>query len=102
MTLEEYQTQAGTTMLPSAKSDEYLGLGLLSEAGEVAAILKRHLRDGVLIDCALAFELGDVLWYVAMLAQHHGISLEDLAAANLAKLADRKRTNTLQGKGDYR
>lgn len=48
----------------------YLQLGLLSELGEVAAVLKRMLRDGTALDVAqdrFDDELGDVLWYDAVL-----------------------------------
>ena len=31
-------------------------------------------------------ELGDVLWYVAGLASHYGLSLDDIMAGNVAKL----------------
>lgn len=48
----------------------YLQLGLLSELGEVAAILKRMLRDSTPLNVAqdrFDDELGDVLWYYAVL-----------------------------------
>lgn len=48
----------------------YLQLGLLSELGEVAAVLKRTLRDSTPRDVAqdrFDDELGDVLWYSAVL-----------------------------------
>ena len=47
-------------------------------------------------------ELGDVLWYIANLATDLGLSLDNLAAKNLAKLHDRQNRNVLQGDGDDR
>ncbi|MDX8383532.1 MAG: MazG nucleotide pyrophosphohydrolase domain-containing protein, partial [Ghiorsea sp.] len=47
-------------------------------------------------------ELGDVLWYVAMVAKECGSSLEDIANSNLAKLRSRDERGTLQGSGDER
>ena len=50
----------------------------------------------------IAAELGDVLWYVAVLADHLDLSLDDIAAANLAKLAGRQQRGVLGGSGDHR
>ena len=44
-----------------------LGLGLVGDVGEVADLLKKYLRDGVLDRDHLAHELGDVLYYWARL-----------------------------------
>jgi NTP pyrophosphatase (non-canonical NTP hydrolase) len=44
-----------------------LGLGLVGDAGEVADLIKKCLRDGVLDREHLAHELGDVLYYWARL-----------------------------------
>lgn len=48
----------------------YLQLGLLSEVGECYGVLKRILRDNTPRDAAqerFEDELGDVLWYMAVL-----------------------------------
>jgi NTP pyrophosphatase (non-canonical NTP hydrolase) len=85
----------------------YPTLGLANEAGEVAGKIKKIFRDrqGVITDAdreALALELGDVLWYLAEICTRLGIRLEDVAAANLAKIADRMSRGVLTGEGDYR
>ena len=47
-------------------------------------------------------ELGDVLWYCAMIAKEVDINLGRIMEDNLDKLADRKARNRLQGDGDNR
>lgn len=104
MTPNDYQRRALATALPAALDASYLTLGLCGEAGEVAELQKKAIRDGEKPDHAdrLHRELGDVLWYVAVLAHVSGFTLEDVMAANLAKLSTRQATGTLGGSGDYR
>lgn len=47
-------------------------------------------------------ELGDVLWYVAMLSRELGSSLMGVALMNMSKLASRRARGTIQGSGDDR
>ena len=47
-------------------------------------------------------EIGDVLWYCAMLASEIDVSLGKIMEGNLEKLNDRKQRGTLQGSGDTR
>ncbi|GHJ56082.1 hypothetical protein Nm8I071_53890 [Nonomuraea sp. TT08I-71] len=82
-------------------------LGLVGESGELAEKVKKWVRDldseESRIDRAgIAKELGDVLWYVAVLADHLDLSLDDIATANLAKLASRQGRGVLGGSGDDR
>ncbi|MFZ9464314.1 MAG: nucleoside triphosphate pyrophosphohydrolase family protein [Vulcanococcus sp.] len=109
MDLNAYQQGARrTARYPDVGSNPiYPTLGLCGEAGEVADKVKKVLRDqnGDFTDevrQALLLELGDVLWYVAQLASELGFSLEEIAAANLAKLASRAERNVIGGSGDQR
>ena len=80
----------------------YLALGLNGEAGEVADKIKKYLRDGKLDIGGIVYELGDVCWYIARLADALGYDFEDLLTINHAKLEDRKQRAALQGSGDER
>ena len=80
----------------------YLALGLNGEAGEVADKIKKHLRDGKLDIGGIIYELGDVCWYVARLADSLGYSLKDILEINHSKLESRKTRNVLTGNGDTR
>ena len=104
-----YQQAAARTGTPIATDHPvvYPTLGLVNEAGEVAGKIKKIFRDrqGVITDedrAALTLELGDVLWYVSELCTRLGISLEDVAERNVAKLADRASRGVIKGDGDHR
>ncbi len=106
MNFTTYQEEARKT----AKSSNtyYLTLGLVGEAGEVANKVKKELRGDLKIDQYESFredvkdELGDVLWYLSMLANQMGSSLEEIAVRNIEKLRDREQRGVLKGSGDKR
>ncbi|SFQ79854.1 MazG nucleotide pyrophosphohydrolase domain-containing protein [Hymenobacter arizonensis] len=96
MELGEYQNQAACTKQRYKSKDQenyLLGyLGLAGEAGSVLTTLKKLMRDGEGFGSfagRLTEELGDVLWYVAAIASHNDISLEEIAHRNLLKVRDR-------------
>lgn len=67
-------------------------LGLAGEAGELLSEYKKHLRDGdshQLFKERISEELGDLLWYIANLAEKFDLKLEDIALGNLHKTRDR-------------
>lgn len=103
-----YQNWTRTTAIypsdPPIAGYSYLALGLNGEAGEVAEKLKRVLRDRpVVIDKrAIIAELGDVLWYIARLADDLGYGLSEVAQANERKLTSRQERGVLKGSGDDR
>lgn len=64
--------------------------GLTGEAGEVADLIKKHFGHGHELDLIkVNKELGDVLWYLSQLAEQFGLSLDDVAQANIDKLKKR-------------
>lgn len=82
-------------------------MGLVGETGEIAEKAKKIVRDRdsdfSQWDVAdLKKELGDTLWYIAVLADYFDISLDEVAELNIAKLADRRRRAVLGGSGDDR
>ena len=97
---ENYASQ--TAIFPKEKALEYLALGLTSEAGEVAGKVKKLIRDGKGDKKAIASEIGDVLWYCAMMAKEVGVPLNEIMKENLKKLHSRKERGTLSGSGDER
>ncbi len=105
MELNEYQTEAFKTALPSTHSIEYMLLGLCNEAGEAAGKLKKVMRGDKTIDetkDALADELADSFWYIAGAATVLGVSLNELGEMNLNKLRSRQERGVIQGSGDTR
>lgn len=111
MEFSNYQNQAKrTAVYPKQEvvnNLNYLALGLSGECGEVANDVKKCIRDdkGLLTierSNHLIDELGDVLWYAAMLCYELNTTLETVALRNLAKLKKRQRENTLHDSGDTR
>lgn len=65
-------------------------LGVCTEAGELADPIKKALFYGREIDRVnLVEEMGDIMWYLAILADELGITLEDVKRINIAKLKER-------------
>ena len=109
MNLNDYQTKSRLTAKYPVIGHAvvYPTLGLANEAGEVAGKIKKVFRDkeGEInpeTREALKAELGDVLWYLAQVATELGLSLDEIATANIAKLVDRLERGKIQGDGDNR
>lgn len=65
-------------------------MGIQTESGELADGFKRHIFYGKDLDLTnIAEEIGDILWYVAILCDFANISLEDCMKANIEKLSNR-------------
>lgn len=101
--LDDYQKKARRFAIYDKKFKiVYPSLGLTSEAGEVADKVKKWLRDGKVDKEELAKEIGDVLWYCAILSDDLGFKLSDVAHLNMDKLKKRKATGKIRGSGDNR
>lgn len=107
---DAYQRRAlETALFPEIGGERcvYPALGLADEAGEVLGKIKKLYRDqdGEVTPefrAQLKKELGDVFWYVAVLADAFDLRASAIAEANLQKLADRARRGVIRGSGDER
>lgn len=93
LTLNEYQTAAARTANPALTDRERLldaAAGLAEEAGEILGVVRKHVyQNRAFSREELEAELGDALWCLAMVARSAGITLDEVAAANVAKLRAR-------------
>jgi NTP pyrophosphatase (non-canonical NTP hydrolase) len=108
MNFEDYKEKAKKTAIYPKKSGIfYTALGLAGEAGEIANKVKKIIRDdnnSISLErrTELINELGDVLWYVAMMCDELYVDMDDVARWNLEKLEKRQKENKLKGEGDKR
>lgn len=110
MTFDEYQQQALTTAAsyPDPLMDKTIwAMGVSGEAGEVVEKWKKIVayKEGKVsaedLD-ELAKELGDVVWYIAVLAHSLGLRFDDVMQRNVEKLKSRKQRGVIKGAGDNR
>lgn len=123
LTLNEYQDKAMSTCLPESDNLFYM---LANLVGEFASKAGKHMRKGKLHITTtqrdeegkilhtqvwnvsdeerhlMLSEIGDILWQTAGLAKVMGVTLEEVAEENLAKLTSRKQRNVIAGDGDER
>lgn len=110
MTFDEYQQHALTTAIYNGNKMLDLchwALGLSGESGEIAEKLKKIIRDQAADPSKIdrddiKKELGDILWYITALAHELDINLDDVAQANVKKLASRLERGVVTGSGDNR
>lgn len=121
MTQNDYQEMAMTTCLESCKNEVYAINGLQAEVGEIADKVAKWVRKGICrIDNnrlvwntsdpavvaeyrkQLAYEVGDVKWFIALLCELLGYTEEEVGQMNLDKLRDRAERNVIIGNGDNR
>lgn len=95
MKINEYQQLALRTANTDAMENPIEkitngAMGLNGEAGEVIDHLKKYKYQGHELDRDyLAKELGDICWYVALLASGIGCDLENIMVMNIEKLKKR-------------
>ena len=93
LTLDAYQEAAARTINAALTDDDRLldaACGLAEEAGEVLAHVRKHVMQARALDRdALAEELGDALWCIAIVARAMGVTLGAVAEGNVDKLRAR-------------
>lgn len=104
-----YQGESRKTwgIIPMNHPIVYPTIGLVNEAGEVAGKIKKIFRDqnGQIREedrQSLKNELGDVLWYLTQICTELGLTLEEVAETNIAKLSSRQERGKIGGSGDNR
>ena len=114
ITIQDYLEKTGSTAkYPDAGTGsqdeiEYLGLGVMGEAGEIGNKIKKVKRglpgDPTLpaLKTALKGEIGDLLWYALRLSKACGYKPEECMQANIDKLEKRKAAGRIGGSGDDR
>ena len=125
LTMNGYQEAAMKTCMPTCDNFSYMMLNLIGEVGELASKVAKDIRKGnVDIDTGKGYtselmpnmpfdewvvrseeymaEAGDILWQLSGLCKVMGWTLEDVAKANLAKLASRMQRGVIDGNGDNR
>lgn len=90
MELNEYQAQALRTAGPKCRGDKAYSMGGVGgEAGEYVDVVKKFLWHETPEQTArqnALKELGDLMWGLAQAADAWGLSLSEIAEANIAKL----------------
>jgi len=93
VTFDEYESAAARTANPALTAEQRLmdaAAGLAEEGGEVLGLVRKHLFMSHPLDRErVAKELGDTLWCLATVAGCVGVTLGDVAAANVEKLRRR-------------
>lgn len=93
MEFNDYLRRAAETEQVSDQAEALrIGLyGIAGEAGSVVSEAKKWVRAGESppgLEVRVAEELGDLLWYVATVARHLNLDLDQVAEANLRKNAE--------------
>jgi len=113
MHFNDYQTTALEFAMYPNRGNNFIYpiIALTEETGELAGKAKKLMRDKAVFipsemtdedRLAMQKEMGDVLWYLAALAQELGTTLGAVAELNIAKISDRRERGVRQGSGDDR
>jgi NTP pyrophosphatase (non-canonical NTP hydrolase) len=92
MDFNEYLIQSERTLVQKGKDLNLLhgAIGISTEAGEILDAFKRHIYYGKELDVVnIKEEIGDIMWYVAILCRELNLNIEDILQTNIDKLKAR-------------
>ncbi len=92
MNLNEYQKLCMNTAKVYNDREKELsnyGLGVAGEAGDLAGCIKKTLFHKNDQTTGIRENIGDTMWYLAMLCNYFGWNLEEVLGENIAKLKTR-------------
>lgn len=92
MNFAEYQKLARRTQnieLTLAEKENHALFGMASEVGEIHSIYQKVYQGHTMDYHKVIDEMGDLMWFMAELADAIGVSLDDVADHNIAKLRKR-------------
>lgn len=87
---EDYSECIARLNDPSSARLNHAAYGLVTEAGELMDVIKRHVQYGTPIDWTnVKEEISDILWYCALACKSANCTLEQVMDINHAKLSKR-------------
>ncbi len=87
---KSYEDTAGRCGAPEASKLIHYTLGLVTEAAEVADLVKKYIAyNKDFTELKFKDEMADCLWYIARMCAHFDTSFEELMDINEAKLKAR-------------
>jgi len=92
MDLKEYQQLCKKTAKKYRNKEKEImtwGLGITGEAGDVAGCIKKTYGHGDDQKKGTRENLGDTLWYIAMICNFYDWDLEEVMSENVKKLQKR-------------
>ncbi len=92
MDLRDYQKLCKKTAKKFGDKEKEImtwGLGIAGEAGDVAGCIKKTYSHGDDQKKGMRENLGDTMWYIAMICNFYGWNLEDILQENMDKLQKR-------------
>ena len=92
MGLKEYQDLCKRSAKSFATKDHELmtwGLGIAGEAGDVASCIKKTIAHENDQRHGIKENIGDTMWYAAMICNFYGWDLQEILDSNIDKLKKR-------------